>query len=89
MENLSEFELDWLAQNRSRHLSPEQELLAAVLADAVYLLEREPTSDAGRKEKRQAVKWIQSDDRSDVFSFLSICETLEIEPESLRQRLHF
>jgi hypothetical protein len=85
MDDVAEYQ--WLEQNRRRHLSPEQELLAAVLADAVYLLEREPTSDVGRKEKRDALKWIQSDDRS-LFSFLSICEALEIEPESLRQRLH-
>ena len=71
-------------------VNPELRLMAAVLADAVATL----TTDLRRCSKRQrrdfheTLRWIVERENDDwVFSFVSVCETLAIDPAYLRTGL--
>lgn len=61
----------------------EQRLLAAVLQDAKKIL----TNEKSPKHKKEAIEWFASSDQSYPFSFLSICELLDIDPARLRREL--
>jgi len=65
---------------------PERRLLRAVLEDAVRTLLDRARANQRRADKlrREALAWIVSDDRSDVFTFENICETLGIDAGWLR-----
>jgi hypothetical protein len=75
---------------RTYYASSEHRLMAAVLADAVATL----TTDQRRCSKRQqrefvdTLAWLKSDNgENSVLSFESICESLAIDPDYLRQGL--
>jgi len=75
---------------RSYYASPELKLLAAVLEDAVATL----TTDQRRCSRRQqrdfadALAWLHNRDGTDwVLSFDSVCASLAIDPDYLRQGL--
>ena len=75
---------------RSRHLNGEARLLFAVLEDAIRCIvqfESSPDPEK-RREIREALRWINVRGDHDLFSFDSICEVFEIEPESLRRQLN-
>ena len=67
----------------------ERRLMIAVLVHALRSLFR----DAGRpgrgalRRLRQDLRWITSPDRSDVFAFERICESIGIDGERVRQHV--
>ncbi len=63
-------------------VSPETALMYAVLEDAFFCFRGHIKQHA-----RQAEEWFFSDDSNSLFSFVSICEVLEVEPEYFRNRL--
>ena len=77
-------------RHRSRATMPgERRLLLAVLEEAVDSF----CKTCGRRERRnqnlhqEAQDWIFSNDRSWFLSFQNICDVLDIDASSLRQRL--
>lgn len=75
--------------------SPERALMRAVLEQALIdvglgsLVGR--TGGAlrgGRWVATEARRWFDSLDRSHLYSFLSICDALGIDPQRVRRRLH-
>jgi hypothetical protein len=69
--------------------SGEQCLMAAMLEDAIaiYLRPAPPRTSQARHVSREARRWLRSNNRSWVFSFLRICEALDLDPNAIRQRL--
>jgi hypothetical protein len=64
-------------------------LMVAILDDAICVC-RKYRNATGRDKRRlyhRARRWIESDDRSWVFSFLRITEALGIEPDVLKRGL--
>jgi hypothetical protein len=80
-------EQDWLSVNRRRELSPEQEMMLACLWDAVSLIQQEPTNDDARQLKREAERWVLSNDASWPFSFVNLCQALNLDAQCLRRAL--
>jgi hypothetical protein len=68
---------------------PERRLRLAVLEDAVHQLQRHvnATAQAQRALYERELEWFASDDRSEPFSFASICDTLQIDAECVRTGL--
>jgi len=70
-------------------LSPEEELMLAVLEEAVSDVQRYRGA-RDRKDKTrfdEAEAWILANDREWIFSFENICEVLGFDPDYLRQGL--
>ena len=70
----------------------EQRLMAAVLEDAIGLYLKTPPSTAKLRQTfqhvlRQTEYWLRSNDRASLFSFLRICDALNLDPEYLRRGL--
>ncbi len=67
----------------------ERQLLLAVLADAVhcYRVHRTAVTKNEQQMFRESEEWIMSDDESSPFSFLNICQVLNIDAAYLRQGL--
>jgi hypothetical protein len=70
----------------------EQRLMAAVLEDAIALHFKSMPPDTAKRskfqqEQAQADYWLRSNDRASVFSFLRICEALNLDPQYLRRGL--
>jgi hypothetical protein len=65
----------------------EQRLMAAILEDAVVVTTKQeaPRTSKGRHVLRETLRWIRSNDRTWTFSFLRICETLDLEPTAIRR----
>ena len=78
---------------RMARASGEKRLMTAVLdkilADAIrlYLKYAQSPTVGGRREFRETADWVESRDRSQLYGFQSICETLGIDAERLRARL--
>jgi hypothetical protein len=80
---------------RRRHvIDGEKRLMLAVLEDAIrtYLRNADAKDGERRREFLEAKSWFNSEKlgkrgSQNVFSFENLCETLGIEPVSLRQRL--
>lgn len=68
---------------------PERRLRLAVLEDAIRYFERYAHSDDRRERAlyEDAVDWFASPDRTEPFSFESVCDALRIDANRLRQRL--
>jgi hypothetical protein len=89
------FEADILAAQdfdriyRSRPLSPERELMVAVLEEALADYQHcwKARDKKGRKRFADARAWILSTDSEWIFSFINCCETLGIAPAYLRRGL--
>ena len=64
----------------------ERRLLLAVLEDGIRTLLKHAGATRGRARtlQHEALAWLLSDAHTDVFSFASICEALEIDPGRLR-----
>ncbi len=74
---------------RKTHLGSEKRLMFAVLEDAVssfqkYHLAR---NKKGKELFRDVEKWITEEKDDWLFTFRNICESLEINPDYLRQGL--
>jgi hypothetical protein len=89
------FEVDILAAEdfarvyRSRPLSPERELMVAILEEAVADYQRcwKARDKKGMERFAEAQAWILESDSEWIFSFINCCEALGIEPGYLRQGL--
>ena len=69
--------------------SGEQRLMLAVLADAINVLRSWRGGGSARKRLNfaEAAQWVNSPGTTHPFSFDSVCDALEIDPELLRSRL--
>ena len=80
---------DFVRVHRSRLLSPEHELIVAVLE--VALADYQRCWKVGDKKSMErfadAQAWILESDSEWIFSFINCCEALGIEPDYLRQGL--
>jgi hypothetical protein len=64
---------------------PEKRLMLAVLKDALDVLRhREAVRDCVPRLRAQAESWVPSDDRAWPFSFLNICQALDLDVGRLR-----
>jgi len=71
-------------------VSPETALLYAVLEDAFVCFHKQfevRMRPIQRKAAREAEEWFFSDDSRELFSFLSVCTALGLEPEFIRKKL--
>ena len=77
------------AFSRSKSLQGERRLMLAVLGDAVdcYRRGRRASDPATRLLFDEARAWLESTDRRATFSFESICDVLDIDPDYLRRGL--
>jgi len=67
----------------------ERRLMVAILVDAVECFQKHlgATDGRGRQLSTEAERWFLSDDSSWPFSFVNICEALDIHPPFLRRGL--
>ena len=90
-----ESEVPWLAPLLPPQLvsgpyrTPEQRLMAAVLEDAMRELVRpsEVWIGAAERQRAEVQAWVESDDVAWPFSFLNVCEALDLNPAHLRRRI--
>jgi hypothetical protein len=77
------------AFRRAAGIERERLLMLAVLEDAVDCYQKHAHSNEprGRQLFDEAVEWVESDDRSWLFSFENICDTLEINADYVRRGL--
>ena len=75
---------------RRRVRSAEERLVAAILEDAiaVYSKNRQPKTRKGRRLLNETERWFLSSDRTWVFSYLRVCEALDLDPYCIRRALH-
>ncbi|MGH7824939.1 MAG: hypothetical protein ACREQ7_07150 [Candidatus Binatia bacterium] len=74
---------------RRHQLAPEEELMAAVLDEAIADYQRYLLAGGKRSAKRfaEVERWILEDDSEWIFSFVNCCEGLGIKPGYIRQGL--
>jgi hypothetical protein len=74
---------------RQFSLQPEQELMLAVLQDAVVCFQENAMAVAPRRQTlfREAEEWILSDNSSYLFSYCNICDSIGLSPAYLRRGL--
>lgn len=68
----------------AENLQPEKRLMFAILLDAVECFQEYAEQDRLFKEAEQ---WIFEDDHEWSFSFINICEGVDMDPKYLRQGL--
>ena len=69
-------------------LSSEQRLMLAVLVDAINVLQGSRVGSARKRHAfAEAAQWINTPGAHYPFSFDSVCDALEIDPDVLRSRL--
>jgi|SRR5215813_6856875 len=82
---------------RSASLTPQLKLRAAVLEEAFHCVNLKVsisgTQNRSAAERRrytardETVAWFASDDRDWPYSFVNICEALDLDPEAVRARI--
>lgn len=74
---------------KSNPSAPEKLLMLAVLEDALFCLQNYRSAANAKKAGafKQALEWIQADDRDWPFSFANICETLGFDIAAARAAL--
>jgi hypothetical protein len=74
---------------RKQHFKPEEQLMLAVLEDAVFCFQKYVFAQdkKGQGQFREAEEWILENNSEWFFSFKNICEVLEINPEYFRRGL--
>jgi hypothetical protein len=70
-----------------RNVPPEQRLMLAVLEDALGILVAGPRRTTNARTFWDTRNWVLDDDRGWPFSFVNVCEALDIDPARLRRRL--
>jgi hypothetical protein len=72
---------------RSAAKSGEQRLMVAILEDAVAVCSRAnaPKTSKGRQVLRETLRWIRSNDRTWMFSFLRVCDMLDLDASAIRR----
>jgi hypothetical protein len=75
--------------HHSRAIAPERALALAVVEQAVIDLEKHRFAKRRRQQRlyMEAYNWVTSGDRSWPYSFVNLCEVLDINPNVLRTRL--
>lgn len=70
-------------------LSPEQELMMAVLEDAVWCIDkyRVPTDGSGRRMFLEAQQWLLASEPQWPYSFECICAALDLDASAVLHRL--
>lgn|SRR5262245_52854239 len=65
----------------------EQRLMAALLEDALTVCSKpvRPEAAARKHLQLETMRWFRSDDRCWMFSFLRICESLDLDPIAIRR----
>ncbi len=68
---------------------PEKKLMLAVLEDAVECFQANISAQSGKRRAlfQDAQQWILEEDSDWIFSFASVCEALEINPDYVRRGL--
>jgi CheY-like chemotaxis protein len=76
-------------RRRTEPAAPEKALMFAVLADAIETYQKfaAAKSSRGKTLFREVEAWLWNEQSDAVFSFLNICEVLQLDPGSLRRRL--
>jgi hypothetical protein len=69
--------------------SPEAAMMCAVLEDALHCFCKQFVSQTRRAKRlaRETEEWLFNDDSHWLFSFVSICEVLGLDPNYIRRRL--
>jgi hypothetical protein len=77
------------ARRHAASVEPIIRLMAGVLIDAVRCFQRhfDARESNRRQEFREAKSWIFDDMGNGPFSFLDVCDWLEIDPHGLRDRI--
>lgn len=77
------------ALKRKTQACGERRLMIAILEDAVECFQKHlwATDNRSRQLRAEAEKWVLSDDDRWPFSFVNICEALDIHPLFLRRGL--
>jgi hypothetical protein len=72
---------------RTNKLEPEQELMLAILADAIECILKYCQEPIPMRAKlfNEAQEWLFAQDEKDPFSFLNVCEILNFDPNYLRR----
>jgi len=72
---------------RSSAWTGEQRLMAAILEDAVAVASKPsaPRTSKGRQVLRETLRWLRSNDRAWIFSFIRICEMLDLNANAVRR----
>ena len=70
-------------------VEPERRLMLAVLEDAINCFQVNVMAQSGRRKKlfNEAEDWIMEQDDDWMFSFVSVCEILRLNPEYVRHGL--
>jgi len=76
-----------LSHGRPSLATGERRLLLATLADALRTLLGHRDGSRHEKLQREDLDWLMSDDRSDPFTYLRICDALDIDGGWLRRRI--
>jgi hypothetical protein len=74
----------------SKESMPERRLLAAVLQDAVQILQRGPEYHEDREAAdtyRDVVAWIMAERNAWPFCFVALCEALGFDPDKVKAQL--
>lgn len=72
------------ARERWRALGSTHRLMYAILEDAINVYIGPERTSKQRRAVREARRWLFSDDKSYVFSFLRTCEALDLDPQYIR-----
>jgi hypothetical protein len=73
----------WLSVFTSVRTVPETRLMAHILLDAIYMLDKPPLGIL----YREAVEWFQDPTEDYVFSFRQICQTFNLSPTRVLREL--
>ena len=79
-------EVDFLAVYETRPTLPEKRLMFAILLDAIECFQKYLGHEDNRLLK-ETEEWIFEDDHGWAFSFINVCEAVEIDPQYLRKGL--
>jgi hypothetical protein len=73
--------------SRGRSLEPEKELMLAILADAIECILKYCEQPVPMRIKlfQEAHEWLFDHEEREPFSFLNVCETLDLDPSYLRR----
>lgn len=73
--------------SQGESVSPERELMVAVIQEAVADVQRYRSARSREQQKlyRDAREWLISDDTTWPFSFASLCATIGLSPEGIRE----
>lgn len=73
--------------SRGRSLEPERELMLAILADAIECILKYCEQPIPMRIKlfQEAREWLFDHEEKEPFSFLNVCETLDLDPSYLRR----